>query len=135
MRKKDVILIVALLLVAGIAYGGMLLLRGGQALSGTVAVYVDSELYAQARLDTPDEIRVEQPGGEVNVIAIDETGVHMAYSSCNNQLCVHQGAVNAENWTRRSMGRSIVCLPNRVLVELTLDEGHPTMEDWDAPDI
>lgn len=134
-RKKDVIIIALVLLVAALAYGAMLLLRGGQMVSGTVEIYADGVLYASAQLAEPQAITVTQANGEVNVVQIDESGVRMASSSCKNQLCVEQGAVNAGNWTRRAMGRSIICLPNHVLVELALDEGHPSLQAEDIPDI
>lgn len=134
-RKKDLYLIVALLLVAAVGYGVMMLTRTGQTLSGAVEIYAGGELYATARLDAPQDIRVAQADGAVNVITIAQGGVHMSFSSCKNQLCLHQGELTADNWTRRAMGRSIVCLPNSVLVELALDDGHPSLEMEDLPDI
>ncbi|MDL2319234.1 NusG domain II-containing protein [Eubacteriales bacterium OttesenSCG-928-A19] len=136
LRRKDWIIIGVVLLVAAAVYGGMLLLRSGQSLSGAVDIYVDGVLYATAPLDTAGEILVEQPGGEVNVVAISSDGsVRMAHSSCKNQLCVQQGQVTADNWTRRALGHTIVCLPNRVLVELALKEDHPSLSQDDLPDI
>lgn len=134
-RRKDVWIIAAVLVLAAALYGGMLLGRRGQTLSGEVAVSVDGRPYATARLDTPGEIRVEQLGGDWNLLIIEDGAVRMASSSCKNQLCVHQGAMSADNWAQRAMGRTIVCLPNRVLVELALDGGHPSLDDPDAPDI
>mgnify|MGYP003623811790 FL=1 len=103
--------------------------------SGTVEIYADGALYASVSLAEPQEITVSQETGDVNVVRIDDHGVTMASSSCKNQLCVEQGMVNAENWTRRAMGRSIICLPNHVLVELALDAGHPSLQAEDVPDI
>lgn len=136
LRRKDILIIAVVLLVAALAYGGVLLARRGQALSGSVDILVDGVLHTSARLDSPQTIEVAQPTGEVNIIAIDaDGGVRMDYSSCENQLCVHQGMMSADNWTRRAMGRTIVCLPNRVLVELSVDEGHPSLLEEDLPDI
>lgn len=135
LRKKDIIIIVVVLLVAGATYGAMMIARGGQTVSGVVEIYAGGELYASAPLDQAGEIRVEQENGVINVISIADGGVSMTFSSCKNQLCVHQGSITAENWTQRALGRTIVCLPNRVLVELALDAGHPSLDMDDLPDI
>ena len=135
LRKKDIIVIVAVLLVAGVAYGAMMITRGGQTVSGVVEVYAGGQLYASSPLERAGEIRVEQENGDVNVISIADGGVSMAFSSCKNQLCLHQGTITADNWTQRALGRTIVCLPNRVYVELALDAGHPSYEMEDLPDI
>lgn len=134
-RKKDVIIIAVLLLIAALAYGGIMLSRQGQTLSDTVQIYAGNELYATASLSQDQEIHIEQENGYVNVVSIEHGGVKMLSSSCKNQLCVHQGTVTEDNWMQRSMGRSIVCLPNSVLVELALDDGHPSLEMEDLPDI
>lgn len=134
-RRKDIWIIAAVLVLAAVLYGGMLLARQGQTLSGGVTVSVDGKPYASARLDAPGEIRVEQANGDTNLLVIEDGAIRMASSSCKNQLCVHQGAMSADNWMQRAMGRTIVCLPNRVLVELSLDAEHPSLADPDAPDI
>ena len=44
----------------------------------------------------------------------------MASSTCGNQLCVHMGAVTLNNWETRPQQTYIICLPNRVSVELAV---------------
>lgn len=134
-KRRDVLVIAIVLGMALLAYGGMLLSRRGQTAGENVAVYTGSTLYRTASLAEDQTIRVEQPGGEINEVVIEGGAVRMGYSSCRNQLCVHQGAVTAENWTRRAMGRSIICLPNQVVVELLLGSDHPTLRQEDVADI
>lgn len=134
-RRKDLLMIGALLLLAAVIYGVTLLTRDGQTLSGEVQISAGGEIYQTVPLGRKQEIRVEQADGLVNVIAIDGDRVYMAFSSCKNQLCVQQGEVTLDNWTQRAMGRSIICLPNHVVVELALEADHPSLEDYDAPDI
>lgn len=128
-RKKDLLIIALVLAVAAAAYGAMLIARSGQTAGGTVDIYAGGTLYASAPLDTPQEVRVEQENGDVNIVTIEDGGFRMAFSSCKNQLCLHQGTVTADNWTGRALGRTIVCLPNRVVVELALDDGHPSWQE------
>ena len=42
----------------------------------------------------------------------------MAFSTCDNQLCVSEGVVTLENKADRILGNYIVCLPNGVTLEL-----------------
>lgn len=134
-RRKDVLLIAAILLLALVLYGVTALSRNRQEVSGMVEIRVGGDLYETVPLSEDREIHIEQPGGEDNLVMIENGAVRMGYSSCANQLCVQQSEVTADNWARRSLGRSIICLPNQVLVELALSEDHPSMQDPTAPDI
>jgi hypothetical protein len=42
----------------------------------------------------------------------------MGESSCPNQDCVHQGAVTVDNADARPLLNQIICLPNRVVLEM-----------------
>ena len=134
-RKKDVLVICLALLAAAAAYGGMRWARGGQALSGMVEIRVNGALFASVPLDEVLDVVVEQENGEKNIVTVSGGGARMAFSSCKNQLCLHQGEVTAANWIGRAMGRAIVCLPNRVLVELALENSGRRIADEDLPDV
>jgi len=49
--------------------------------------------------------------GAENVLRIETGQILMQSSTCEDQLCVHQGAIAGE-------GASIVCLPNGVVIEI-----------------
>lgn len=134
-RRKDIIVIITALLVAAATYGGMMISRGGQTLSGEVAIYVDGVLYASVPLGDSRDIEIAQKNGDVNIVHVSAGAVHMAFSSCKNQLCLGQGEITAENWTRRAMGRVIICLPNRVVVELALEDSAQRIVDEDLADV
>ena len=67
-------------------------------------------------------LRFTQEDGSVNVIEISERGAVMASSTCHNQLCVQMGEVTLDNWETRPNQQFIICLPNRVSVELVVKE-------------
>ena len=67
---------------------------------------------------TPQTVVVEQEDGSRNEIVVTSEGAYMAFSSCDNQLCVHMGEVTLDNWETRPNQAFIICLPNRVSVEL-----------------
>ena len=73
-------------------------------------------------LSKPQTVTIDQGGGVVNVIEITERGAVMKSSTCENQLCVHMGEVNVDNWEYRPNGAFIICLPHRVTVELKVKE-------------
>lgn len=52
--------------------------------------------------------------GHENTIVREGQMVYMADASCTDLLCVQQGEIT-------EIGETIVCLPNRVLVEITSD--------------
>ena len=134
-QKKDIILIAAILCAAALTYGAMLLTRSRQTLSNSVDIWVGNALYQTVRLGKSQMITIEQANGERNVIEIDENGARMAESSCKNQLCVLQGEVTADNWIHRSLGRKVICLPNRVMVELAIQNAEQIQRELDLPDV
>ncbi|MGN0721820.1 MAG: NusG domain II-containing protein, partial [Anaerovoracaceae bacterium] len=50
-----------------------------------------------------------------NHITIKDGQVSMSYSTCRNQVCVNTGAISQTK-------DAIVCLPNRVVVEIISSE-------------
>ena len=116
--KKDVLIIAAALILCAVA----LLLFGKGRGGDTVRVYLDDELYKEASLNKEQTIIVEQSNGSINEIRIQNGGVYMQYSTCDNQLCIHQGEITPENAEKRPLGSWIICLPNRVTVELVPEE-------------
>lgn len=87
-----------------------------------VIVSVDGHEFARVPLSRPQTLTVKQDNGEVNVIVITENGVHMESSTCHNQKCVMEGELNRDNWEFRPNQCFIICLPNRVTVELAVKQ-------------
>ena len=135
-KNKNLLVLVLLVLIVGAAAAAALILRSTDTRTADpgreVRIFLDGQLYQTAHLGTPQEITVRQDNGAVNVIALDAEGVWMKSSTCHNQLCVGQGKVTYENCKGRYYGTNIICLPNRVTVELALSEDE---RDPDAPDI
>lgn len=105
---------------------------GAQASDGTASasgaslyllVTAGNTTYAPILLDREDVLTLTQGEGTVNNIHVTPEGVWMESATCDNQDCVEQGMVTAENKSTRVLGNTIVCLPHRVLLELfTADE-------------
>ena len=63
-------------------------------------------------------VQILQEDGSENTVAITSDAVYMEHADCDNQDCVHMGAVTRENLELRVMGGFIVCLPHRLSVEV-----------------
>ena len=111
--RKDIIMVFAALALCAL---GLLAFRGGG--GDMVKVYLDGELYREAPLVQEGTIRVEQQDGSVNVIRIGEGAAWMESSTCKNQLCVEQGRLYPGGADTGAGDGWIICLPNRVTVEL-----------------
>lgn len=111
--KKDMLIIGAALAVCLVA---ALVLLGPA--GSIVRVYVGEELYEEASLYMDRTIVIEQDDGCRNEVRIEEGRVYMAFSTCENQNCVNQGEMTPDNIASRALSNWIICLPNRVTVEL-----------------
>lgn len=122
MKKKDILLIIGVLLLALLAFGASRLLRPVSS-GATVTVYVGGEEYAKVSAGDYQTITVDQGDGKVNVIVIAEHDVHMESSTCKNQICVHHSPIDPQQADELLLDNWIVCLPNGVSVEVTGAEG------------
>ena len=113
-KKADIALFVLLILI-GLGLSWWSLASGTQ--GQKVVVTVDGKLYGTYSLVENQTVEIRQRG-RLNKITIKDETVQMSYSDCRNQVC--DGKISRTN-------QSIVCLPNKVMVEITGGE-----EDFDA---
>ena len=104
MKKKELIFIIAILLIAFALWGGMFLMQNGNYAS--IRITIDGEEYGTYSLAEDQVISI----GNTNVCEIKDGSVRMTWANCPDHLCIHQRAVD-EN------GGIIVCLPNRIVIE------------------
>ncbi len=83
-----------------------------------VVIRVGNEEYARVPLSQPQTLTVRQDHGAVNVVEVSERGMRMVSSTCDNQICVHQGWVTLDNWEMKPQQQFVSCLPNQVMLEL-----------------
>lgn len=122
-KNRTQLVFIAAIALAAIACAAVLFLRGGQSGSrGTVNIYLADDLYASYPVAVPKKITIDQGDGRVNVITIDGSGVSMESSTCPTQTCVQSGRLSADmEEDVFGLGNWIICLPNRVSIELTGD--------------
>jgi len=123
MNKKNLLVIGGIFLIAAALLAVTLLNRPMKAVEeDMVIISVDGKEYARVPLSKPRMVTVEQQNGCVNVVEVSDHGAVMLSSTCDNQLCVQMGEVTVDNWEIRPNQQFIICLPNRVSVELAVTE-------------
>ncbi len=103
MKRGDIIIIVSSLLAALFLGFGFFFTR---AAGERVVIRENNELIFEGSLY--DNQTVELRGNTVIIISGE---VYVEKASCKNQICVKTGKISKE-------GESIVCLPNRVIIEI-----------------
>lgn len=103
LKKKECFFILGILLLAGILWVGMRLSRKE---SEIIRITVDGKEYGIYPLSENQIISI----GDTNVCQIKDGKAFMIEASCPDHLCMEQNAVD-------KTGGTIVCLPNKVVIE------------------
>lgn len=124
MKKRD-LLIIAVFLAIGLI--GIVIFRLFAPSGGiTYAdIYVNNKFYEAVSLSEDTVITIDQGDGKVNRIEVKDGAIFMADSTCPDHLCVIQGPMSPENYEDRPLLNWIICLPNRVTIELRIEQGLP----------
>lgn len=122
MKKKDIILIVLVLLLAG----GLFLWRQmvGAKEGAAVRVTVNGEVYGVYSLLEPQDIVIDTELGH-NLLQIRDGKAVMAEADCPDGYCRQQSGIRHNHQT-------IVCLPHKVVAEVV---GGGTSTDEQMPDV
>ena len=107
--RGDLKLIAALLLV-GLAVIAFLTFNRQD--GRQVVIRVDGQTIARLSLAQDAQYPVEIEGTVTNVLVVHDGAVRMEEADCPDHLCIHRGAI-------RYVGDSIICLPNRVVAEIS----------------
>ena len=118
-KKADLLLLGGLLLV-GLVLVLVVLLTGK---TGAYAqVRVDGTVVATYSLDEDRTETIQGVNGGTNLLVIQDGTAEVTEASCPDGLCVGMGKISKN-------GQSIICLPNKVVVEVV-----ETAEEQDASD-
>ncbi len=115
-RKADIILSVALVII-GLALSCFLFL--GKGYGDKLVITVDGKEFGTYSLSEDRDIKVSQ-NSHLNKVTIKGGVVSMESSDCHGQDCVEHAPIS-------KTGENIICLPNKVVVEITGNE-----QDFDA---
>lgn len=119
MKKRDMLLLLALLLAGGLLW---FFLRPQKVdPQSTVRITVDGSVYGEYPLNSYAEVNIN----DTNICVIDHGTAYMKSANCPDQICVKMKAI-------KTSASSIVCLPNKVVVEIITPEEAKTS---DVPDV
>lgn len=113
MKKNDRIFLGVVFLVLAAVAAVFYLTRENH--GAQVKVTVDGDLYGTYSLNENQEIRIQKDGVTTNVLVIKDGTADITEADCPDKLCVHQRAISKTKET-------IVCLPNKVVVEVAGSE-------------
>jgi len=103
MKKRDIILILSVLLIAAALFLVVELTKEDGA---GVVVKVDGNKIAEYSLS---ENATYELNGGTNILVIENGKAYLSDANCPDKLCVHQGKISRT-------GEVITCLPNKLTV-------------------
>lgn len=123
--KRNLLIIIGLLLLIALVAGLSFLLPKAdheapeKAEAGAyLYIVLNNRLWGIEPLNEEREVTVDQGNGVVNVIQLLPNGFYMKSSTCDNQICITEGTVTAENYQTRFLGPCVYCLPHGLQLEL-----------------
>lgn len=111
MKKNDLILAAALIAAAFVMFGGVSLYSRFTTREPEAVVYLDGKEWGRYVLSEDTQAEIRQEGERYNILRIRDGKADITQASCPDKICVDHRPVS-----RR--GESLVCLPNRVTVEI-----------------
>ena len=106
LKKRDIILIAVIIIVAAMAFLLHYLLRD----TGQSNIVIKVNGVREAVYDLSKDKKIEINGG-TNTLVIKNGKADMIEADCKDQVCVKQKAISLNH-------ESIICLPNKVVVEV-----------------
>ena len=109
MKRNDIILLLILLVVSVLSFS----LYSALSVDGDIVkITVNGRLYDSFPINKDKTLTISQNNEHINILKIESNTISMIEASCTNQTCCEHHPIS-------KIGEIIVCLPNRVLVEIT----------------
>lgn len=112
MKKKDIILIAAVLVIALISLGAIKLTQKD---GKEVVVTVNGEEVYKTSIHKDQTYKIPTKNG-TNIMQIKDGKVTMKKADCRDQICADHKAIEKS-------GETIVCLPHKVVIEIKSENG------------
>lgn len=113
-KKNDMILAGGLLGAAAVLALVFWPGSGGSSEEAAVVVKVDGAVYRECSLWEEQTLTIQTGPDQYNILEIKDGQADMTEASCPDRLCVEQKEIS---W----QGEMLVCLPNKVTVEIRRD--------------
>ncbi len=106
--KNDLILIIAVLLIAVISLTAFFLTKEP---GNNVVITVEGKEFATYSLLEEINVDILSDDGNVNTLVIKDGKASVSYADCPDKVCVNHFAIS-------SVGESIICLPHKVVISI-----------------
>ncbi|MTI69285.1 MAG: NusG domain II-containing protein [Firmicutes bacterium] len=118
MRKHEIIIILLIITTCIATIGITKLVMEDDSVSKTAVIYRDGRIIKTVSLDDTKFKKVIdiKIGHDKVTLKIADGGVSIIHSTCPDQICVHDGFIDKS-------GEMLVCLPNKILVEIKESTG------------
>lgn len=104
LKKGDIIIIISVALALVISIAGLIIFSQQ---GSTVTIKQNNEIVYSESIGKDNTVTLDG-----NTVIIEDGFVYMLNASCKNQVCVNTGKISKK-------GESIICLPNKVTVEIS----------------
>lgn len=109
MNKKDIVLIISVLLIAIVLYIGI---NRFSKTGNTVNITSDGVDYGSYNINQDNTIKIAIDDDNYNVVEIKAGKVRVIEASCPDKICENHVSIHKN-------GESIICLPNKLVVTIT----------------
>jgi hypothetical protein len=113
MKKFDIIIIVVVIVTSLIGAGAYTLAHRGKYDKKYAEVYVQGKLYETVPLDSKTDKKTFTVKTDLgsNLVSVGDGGVKIIDADCPDKVCIKDGF-------KDKPGETLVCLPNKVIVEI-----------------
>ena len=112
MKKKDIILIAAVLVIALVSFAAI---KMTQKDGKEVVVTVNNKEVYKTSINKDQTYKIPEENG-TNIMQIKDGKVTMKEADCRDQICADHKAIEKS-------GETIVCLPHKVVIEIKSENG------------
>ena len=110
-------ILIAVLIAAALAvFLGVFLYASMSTESGEAVVYLDGKEQGRYPLEQDTTVEIEAQGKNYNILEIREGRAEIREATCPDKICVNHRPIGKR-------GESLVCLPNKVVVEIENGRG------------
>lgn len=102
----SIIFVIALLLAGLSSY---IIIEGSREPGASVVIYYENEIIAEYPLSVNAEYVLNDGS---NILVVEDGKAYMKYADCPDKVCKHQGKISRT-------GERIVCLPNKIMAEIS----------------
>ncbi len=122
MKKKDIILLGTVFLIALILLGIGLMIKKAPAGDGSglyVCIYRDGKQFGIFPLNEDNTLQLGSETEGRNSLVIKDRSAYVSEADCPGQDCIHMGRIDES-------GEEIICLPHKLVIRI--EGGEPSMD-------